>query len=158
MVHPIPPCSALAAGHRVKSLSNPDKRVVLIKDFVFANFPSTEVLRYAVAVEAVTTQKKENLILNVDGAIAVAFVDLLRGCGAFTREEADEVVKSGALNGLFVVGRSIGFIGHYLDQLRLKQGLYRHPADDITCVRALAGCGRARRELRDVVVGAQAQP
>lgn len=38
----------------------------------------------------------------------------------------------GALNGLFVLGRSIGFIGHYLDQKRLKQGLYRHPWDDIS--------------------------
>ncbi|KAJ1839634.1 ATP citrate lyase subunit 1, partial [Coemansia sp. RSA 486] len=27
---------------------------------------------------------------------------------------------------------SIGFIGHYLDQKRLKQGLYRHPWDDIS--------------------------
>ena len=116
----------------MKSLSNPDKRVVLIKDYVTSTFPSTPVLAYALAVEAITTTKKENLILNVDGAIAVAFVDLLRGCGAFTREEADEVVRNGALNGLFVVGRSIGFIGHYLDQVRLKQGLYRHPADDIT--------------------------
>ena len=24
-----------------------------------------------------------------------------------------------------------GFIGHYLDQKRLKEGLYRHPWDDI---------------------------
>ncbi len=38
----------------------------------------------------------------------------------------------GTLNGLFVLGRSIGFIGHYLDQKRLKQGLYRHPWDDIS--------------------------
>ena len=53
----------------------------------------------------------------MDGAIAVCFVDLVRGCGAFTREEADEVLKGGCLNGLFVVGRSIGFIGHYLDQV-----------------------------------------
>ena len=113
-------------------MSNPDKRVVLIKEFVFANFPATDILNYAIKVEAITTAKKENLILNVDGAIACAFVDLLRSCGAFTREEADDVAKSGALNGLFVVGRSIGFIGHFLDQLRLKQGLYRHPADDIT--------------------------
>ena len=26
------------------------------------------------------------------------------------------------LNGLFVLGRSVGFIGHFLDQKRLKQG------------------------------------
>jgi len=68
----------------------------------------------------------------VDGCIGVAFVDLLRHCGNFSREEADEYISIGALNGLFVLGRSIGFIGHFLDQRRLKQGLYRHPWDDIT--------------------------
>lgn len=83
-------------------------------------------------MENVTTSKKDNLILNVDGAIGVAFVDLMRTCGAFTRDEADEYVKIGTLNALFVVGRSIGFVGHYIDQKRLKQGLYRHPWDDIS--------------------------
>ncbi|GCB71119.1 hypothetical protein scyTo_0005846 [Scyliorhinus torazame] len=79
-------------------------------------------------------KSKPNLILNVDGFIGVAMVDLLRNCGAFTREEADEYVEIGALNGIFVLGRSMGFIGHYLDQKRLKQGLYRHPWDDISYV------------------------
>lgn len=71
----------------------------------------------------------------MDGAIAVAFVDLLRGSGIFTRAEADQYIfELGCLNGLFVLGRSIGFIGHYLDQRRLKQGLYRHPDDDIAYI------------------------
>ncbi|CAF4863475.1 unnamed protein product, partial [Rotaria magnacalcarata] len=47
---------------------------------------------------------------------------------------ATEFVDDGALNGLFVLGRSIGFIGHFLDQKRLRQGLYRHPWDDISYV------------------------
>jgi ATP citrate (pro-S)-lyase len=85
-------------------------------------------------VEKITTQKKSNLILNVDGAIAVSFVDMLRSCGAFSKEEADESVANGCLNGMFVLGRSIGFIGHYLDQKHLKQGLYRHPWDDISYI------------------------
>ena len=116
--------------------------------------------------------QKPNLILNVDGVIATCFVDLLRYSGAFTRlallvacyslvllfllpissEEAQEYIEIGTLNGLFVLGRTIGNIGepsththtkhlialyfssspgHYLDQKRLKQGLYRHPWDDI---------------------------
>lgn len=29
--------------------------------------------------------QKPNLILNVDGFIGVAFVDMLRNCGSFTR-------------------------------------------------------------------------
>jgi len=76
--------------------------------------------------------KKSNLILNVDGAIACAFVDLLRNCKAFSHQEANEFIEMGTLNALFVLGRSIGFIGHYIDQKRLNQGLYRHPTDDIT--------------------------
>ena len=42
------------------------------------HFPSHSLLDYALAVEKVTTSKKDTLILNVDGCIAVCFVDLLR--------------------------------------------------------------------------------
>ncbi|KAG0319516.1 citrate synthase [Dissophora globulifera] len=122
----------LGIGHKIKSRTNPDLRVEIIKDYAKAHFPSTPVLDYALAVETLTTSKKDNLILNVDGAIGVLFVDLLRHSGAFTREEAEEYINIGTLNGLFVLGRSIGFIGHFMDQKRLKQGLYRHPWDDIS--------------------------
>lgn len=121
-------------GHKVKSRNNPDFRVEVVKDFVHANFPKTTLLDYALATEDVTTSKKDNLILNIDGAIAVSFCDMLRSSGAFTAEEASEYLRNGVLNGLFVLGRSIGFIGHHLDQKRLKTGLYRHPWDDITYI------------------------
>jgi len=124
----------MGIGHRVKSINNPDQRVVILKEFVKSNFPSTDLTDFALEVEKVTTSKKPNLILNVDGLIGVAFVDLLRSCGSFTAEEAQEYIDIGALNAIFVLGRSMGFIGHYLDQLRLKQGLYRHPWDDISYV------------------------
>ena len=74
----------MGIGHRVKSTTNPDMRVTIIKEFVKTNFPATPLLDYALEVEKVTTAKKPNLILNVDGAIAICFVDLLRSCGAFT--------------------------------------------------------------------------
>jgi ATP citrate (pro-S)-lyase len=119
-------------GHRIKSRNNPDLRVELVKEYVLANFPSHKLLDYALAVETVTTSKKDNLILNVDGCIAVCFVDLLRNCGAFSPEEAEDYLGMGVLNGLFVLGRSIGLIAHFLDQKRLRTGLYRHPWDDIT--------------------------
>lgn len=122
----------MGIGHRIKSRTNPDLRVTILKDFAKKSFPMTPLLDYALQVENLTTAKKDNLILNVDGVTAVLFVDLLRHSGAFTRAEADEYVRIGTLNGLFVLGRSIGFIGHYLDQRRLKQGLYRHPWDDIS--------------------------
>jgi len=124
----------MGIGHRVKSINNPDKRVTLVKEFVQDNFPKCPMLEYALQVEKITTSKKPNLILNVDGCIAVSFVDLLRNSGCFTKDEAETYITTGSLNGMFVLGRSIGFIGHFLDQKRLKQGLYRHPWDDISYV------------------------
>ena len=89
-------------------------------------------LRFALEVEKLTTRKKSNLILNVDGTIGCAFTDLLRYSGDpprpsdktlslpylppsrptltghFTPAEAAEYLGLGCLNGLFVLGRSIG--------------------------------------------------
>ena len=117
-------------GHRIKSTKNPDKRVELLKNFAKENFPSTELLNYALEVEKVTTAKKENLILNVDGTIGVLLVDMFRNLG-FSESEIDELIEAGAFNAFFVLGRSIGFIGHILDEKRLAMPLYRHPWDDI---------------------------
>ena len=118
-------------GHRIKSLDNPDKRVELLKNYAYKHFPKTKYLDYAVEVEKVTTQKRNTLILNVDGCIGVAFLDLLNACGSFSPEEIDELVEIGYLNALFALARSIGIIGHIFDQKRLKAGLYRHPWEDI---------------------------
>jgi len=131
----------MGIGHRIKSVTNPDQRVELIKEFAKREFVDTSVLDFALAVERVTTKKRANLILNVDGCIAACFVDMLRSCGAFTKKDADDLMRFGCLNGLFVLGRSIGLMGHYLDQLRLKQPLYRHPWDDISYIETLAGEG-----------------
>merc|ERR1719324_2035039 len=128
----------MGIGHRIKSKTNPDSRVEIIKNFSLANFKETRVLNFGLAVEDVTTAKKANLILNVDGCIACCFVDMLRSSGAFTIDEINDLVENGCLNGLFVLARSCGFIGHYLDQRRLKQPLYRHPWDDITYMQAEA--------------------
>jgi ATP citrate (pro-S)-lyase len=117
-------------GHLIKSVNNPDKRVTIMKEYAKKHFKATPLLNYALEVEKLTTAKKDNLILNVDGCIGICFVDMLRN--EMPKTEADDYVKMGALNGLFVVGRTIGMTGHFLDQKRLKQGLYRHPWDDIT--------------------------
>lgn len=85
----------MGIGHRIRTISNPDMRVKLIRDYAKANFPRTPILDFALAVEQVTTQKKATLILNVDGCIAACFVDLLRDCGAFDRTEADELIDNG---------------------------------------------------------------
>ena len=41
-------------------------------------------LSYHDSDSALSRPQKPNLILNVDGVIAVSFVDLLRHCGAFS--------------------------------------------------------------------------
>jgi len=116
-------------GHRIKSIHNPDMRVTIIKEYAKSHFKATPLLDYALEVEKITTAKRDNLILNVDGCIGICFADLLRH--EFGKELAAEYINLGALNGLFVLGRTIGLMGHYLDQNRLKQPLYRHPWDDI---------------------------
>jgi ATP-citrate lyase alpha-subunit len=117
-------------GHRLHTVENPDKRVEIMKNYAKAHFKRTDLLDYALSVEAVTTQKKNNLILNVDGCIGVLLVDLLKEL-QFSDVEIDEMIDAGLFNALFVLGRSIGFMGHYFDQKRLAQPLYRHPLDDI---------------------------
>lgn len=117
-------------GHRIKSTRNPDKRVELIKDYVFKRFPKADLLHYALKVEKITTSKKENLILNVDGTIGASFIDMFWSLG-YSDSEIDKLIKDGALNAFFVIGRTIGLIGHYLDEKRLEMPLYRHPVDDI---------------------------
>ena len=116
-------------GHRIKSVHNPDMRVTIIKEYVQKNFKKTPLLDYALEVEKITTSKRDNLILNVDGCIGICFADMLRN--EMPKKEADEYIQMGALNGLFILGRTMGMMGNYLDQKRLMQPLYRHPWDDI---------------------------
>ncbi|WP_345969834.1 MULTISPECIES: citrate/2-methylcitrate synthase [Sulfurimonas] len=117
-------------GHRIKSVRNPDLRVSGLKKFAAENFPATPLLDFALEVEKLTTSKKDNLILNVDGTIGILMVDMWRALG-YSEEEIDGFIDAGALNAFFVVGRSIGFIGHILDEKRLGMPMYRHPMDDI---------------------------
>ncbi len=117
-------------GHRIKSVTNPDVRVTLLKAYAKKNFPMTPYLDYALEVEKITTAKRGNLILNVDGCIGILCCDMFRSIG-YSPEEVKEFVSLGTLNALFVLGRSIGFMGHIMDQKRMKAGLYRHPWDDI---------------------------
>ena len=76
-------------------------------------------LEYAVQVETYTLSKANNLVLNVDGAIGSLFLDLLAGSGMFTKQEVNEIVEIGYLNGLFMLARSIGLIGHALGQKKV---------------------------------------
>jgi hypothetical protein len=48
-------------GHKIKSVNNPDQRVELVKEYVKKNFPSHTLFDYALAVERVTTAKKDTV-------------------------------------------------------------------------------------------------
>ena len=52
-------------GHKIKSVNNPDLRVELVKEYVRKNFPSHTLLDYALAVEKVTTAKKDTVRLSL---------------------------------------------------------------------------------------------
>ena len=118
-------------GHRIKSLDNMDVRVTFLAEYARKEFPETRHLDYAFEVQDVTTQKARNLVLNVDGCIAACFLDLWSSAASFTPSEIEEMISIGYLNGLFLTARTIGLVGHALDQKRLKQPLYRHPWDDV---------------------------
>ncbi|MCG3110604.1 MAG: ATP citrate lyase [Candidatus Manganitrophus sp. SB1] len=98
-------------GHRVKSVKNPDKRVKELVSFVKSTGVPTPHLDFALSVEKITTAKKDTLILNVDGTIAAVLVDL------------GWPVES--LNGFFILARTIGLIGHWVDQTRNGSRLIR---------------------------------
>ncbi|MBI3604792.1 MAG: ATP citrate lyase [Nitrospirae bacterium] len=98
-------------GHRVKSLRTPDKRVKELVGYVKSLSISTPCLDFALEVEKVTTVKKDTLILNVDGAMAAILVDL-----GFPVD---------SLNGFFILSRTIGMIGHWVDQKRQGSRLIR---------------------------------
>ena len=99
-------------GHRVKSLKNPDQRVKYLISYV-KNETSlhTPCLDFAMEVEKVTTAKKDNLILNVDGTMGAILMDL-----GFPIH---------SLNGFFVLARTIGMIGHWIDQNEQNSRLIR---------------------------------
>jgi len=127
-------------GHKIKSVENPDARVTLLREFITehisAKFPHVKfpILEFAFQVEQLTTKKRSNLILNVDGFIACTMVDLwLAHPDLFSTEDIEQYLDIGMMNGFFIIGRSIGLVGHYIDQNRLKQPLYRHSEDDILC-------------------------
>lgn len=117
-------------GHKIKTLRNPDKRVILLMNYAKKNFKKTEYLDYVRKVEQITTSKKDTLILNIDGCVGVLLVDMLKSIG-FTDAEIAEILNAGLLNAFFVLGRTIGIIGHVIDQKLLKSSLYRTPYEDV---------------------------
>jgi ATP citrate (pro-S)-lyase len=109
-------------GHKKYRIDMPDPRVAALQKFAVKN---GKYLQFAFGVQTITTAKKGNLILNVDGAIAAIMLDILSTELHYTTEQLQELVDIEFFNALFVLSRSIGFVSHYLDQRRHDEGLLR---------------------------------
>lgn len=113
-------------GHAYKnSKTNKDIRLSILFDYIENKFPNYDLVKYAKEVESITLKKKDNLILNVDGMIATALISGF--LHEFGKEETENILSFNGLNAIFIIARTIGLCGTYIDQNRNKQGLYRQP-------------------------------
>jgi ATP citrate (pro-S)-lyase len=115
-------------GHRKYRLGLGDPRVLALSGFtaLLEQHPHYD---FARAVEAVTTGKNGNLILNVDGAMAALLLDVLQEKERYTNAELQELVDAEFFNALFIIPRTVGFISHFLEQKQHDEGLFRLPDD-----------------------------
>lgn len=123
----------LGIGHKKYRLDLPDPRVIEVVSFS-KRVSKKHYTTFAKQVEKITTNKKSNLILNVDGAIAAVMLDLLAEKEGYTSVQLRALVEQEFFNAFFVLGRSVGFISHFLDQKRLDEGLFRLPEDEVAAV------------------------
>jgi ATP citrate (pro-S)-lyase len=117
-------------GHKKYRLDNPDPRVARLVS-MFCGEPGRHMV-FAREVERITTAKKSQLILNVDGAIAAICLDILENEEGYTKEGVQELIDIEFFNALFILARSFGFAAHALEQRRLGEGLFRLPDNDIS--------------------------
>lgn len=118
-------------GHKKYRIDFPDPRVRELLAFAPGKKQFTQ---FALGVEKITAAKKGNLILNVDGAIAAILLDLLMEKEGLSYDDLQRLVDVEFFNALFVLSRSVGFIGHFLDQKRLDEGLFRLGEDQVADV------------------------
>lgn len=122
-------------GHKKYRTDFPDPRVKKVLTLT-ESLPSRPFTDFALAVEAETTQKKGNLILNIDGAIAAGLLDILSQKEGYSHDDLADLVDTEFFNALFVLSRSVGFMAHYFDQKRLDEGLFRLGDDQVTQVKS----------------------
>lgn len=120
-------------GHKKYRLDLPDPRTAILATYA-DKLEQHQYFDFAKSIEAITTQKKGNLILNVDGHIAALMLEVLAECEGMDPRQLDLLIAADFFNALFVIPRTIGFVAHYLDQKRLDEGLFRLPDDDVLLV------------------------
>jgi ATP citrate (pro-S)-lyase len=117
-------------GHRKYRVDLPDPRVTRLLQFT-VSLKNKKYTLFAQGVEAETTRKKGNLILNIDGAIAAVLLDLLAEGEGYSESQLRSLTSTEFFNALFVLSRSVGFMAHYFDQVRLDEGLFRLDTDEV---------------------------
>lgn len=120
----------LGIGHKKYSIYKPDPRVQALIEHAQSVLRETPHLDLALDVESITTSKRANLILNVDGAVSALFIDFLIEKEGFTTAQVAELIDIEFFNSLFLIPRSVGFVGNYLDQKRIDEGLFRLSESD----------------------------
>ena len=118
-------------GHKKYNIYKPDPRVATLIAMGKRALNNPRHLLFAEEVARETSKKKENLILNVDGVIGALFLDYLSEKEMFHVEQIKELIEIGFFNALFIIPRTAGFIGHFLDQKRIDEGLFRFGDSDI---------------------------
>ena len=117
-------------GHKKYRTDMPDPRVEALMRFS-GNSNGDRYLKFARNIESITTAKKGNLILNIDGAIGAVMLDVLESELGYDQDGLRELADIEFFNALFVLSRSIGFTAHYLDQRRHDEGLFRLDTNDV---------------------------
>jgi citrate synthase len=116
----------LGIGHRKYRVGVPDPRVEALSAFasLLKKHPHYD---FAREVEKITTAKNGNLILNVDGLVAALLLDILTECEGYSNDALKELVDAEFFNAFFVIPRAAGFAGHFIEQKKNDEGLFRLP-------------------------------
>ena len=118
-------------GHKKYSIYKPDPRVASLLERGKQDLTQLSHTQLALSVARETSKKRSNLILNVDGATSALLLDYLLEKEQFDVEQIKSLLEIEFFNSLFYIARSVGFIGHFLDQKRIDEGLFRFGDEDI---------------------------
>jgi len=118
-------------GHKKYSVYKPDQRVSSLLERGKQDLSAMVHTNFALTVAHETSKKRSNLILNVDGATSALLLDYLVEKEKFSVEEIQTLLETEFFNSLFYIARSVGFIGNFLDQKRIDEGLFRLSDEDI---------------------------
>lgn len=121
-------------GHKKYRTDNPDPRFFELMKWT-KKLRYKKYLNFALEVEKITSSKKSNLILNVDGRMSAILLDILTEKENYTVRDLKILTEAETFNSFFIIPRTVGFIAHFLDQKRLDEGLFRMPREEVSFIK-----------------------